>query len=54
MADPARARVAFDSTAMLDAAPTHRLRPSWAVGRRDQDDPIYRERAAMGFLRIYR
>ncbi len=22
--------------------------PSWAVGRRDRDDPIYKERAAMG------
>jgi ketosteroid isomerase-like protein len=45
----ARRTVAFDSTAMLDAGPNPAaVDPSWAIGRRDQDDPIYRERAAMG------
>jgi ketosteroid isomerase-like protein len=45
----ARRTVAFDSTAMLDAGPNPAaFDPSWAIGRRDQDDPIYRERAAMG------
>ena len=45
----ARRTVAFDSTALLDAGPNPApFDPSWAVGRRDRDDPIYRERAAMG------
>jgi ketosteroid isomerase-like protein len=45
----ARRTVAFDSTAMLDAGPNPAaFDPGWAIGRRDQDDPIYRERAAMG------
>ncbi|HEX4506849.1 MAG TPA: nuclear transport factor 2 family protein [Alphaproteobacteria bacterium] len=45
----ARRTVAFDSSLMTDVpegAPA--FDPGWAVGRRDRDDPIYRERAAMG------
>jgi hypothetical protein len=45
----ARRTVAFDSSMMADVpgnAP--RFDPNWAVGRRDADDPIYRERAAIG------
>jgi hypothetical protein len=45
----ARRTVAFDSSLMSDVpANAPAFEPSWAVGRRDRDDPIYRERAAMG------
>ena len=41
--------VAFDSSAMTDVpANAPAFDPTWAVGRRDKDDPIYKERAAMG------
>jgi hypothetical protein len=45
----ARRTVAFDSSLMADVpADSPAFDPSWAVGCRDKDDPIYRERAAMG------
>jgi hypothetical protein len=45
----ARRTVAFDSGMMSDVPPDAPVfDPSWAVGRRDKDDPIYKERAAMG------
>jgi hypothetical protein len=47
----ARRTVAFDSSLMQDVpADAPAFDPSWAVGRRDKDDPIYRERAAMGLV----
>jgi hypothetical protein len=45
----ARRTVAFDSSLMADVpgdAPV--FDPNWAIGRRDKNDPIYKERAAMG------
>jgi hypothetical protein len=48
----ARRTVAFDSSLMADVpanAPV--FDPNWAVGRRDENDPIYKERAAMGIER---
>ena len=45
----ARRTVAFDSSLMTDLpANAPAFDHSWAVGRRGGDDPIYRERAAMG------
>ena len=45
----ARRTVAFDSSLMADVpANAPAFDPDWAVGRRDKDDPIYRERSAMG------
>jgi ketosteroid isomerase-like protein len=45
----ARRTVAFDSSLMTDVPPdAPAFDPSWAIGRRDRDDPIYKERAAMG------
>lgn len=45
----ARRTVAFDSGIMADVAENApKFDPNWAVGRRDKDDPIYRERTAMG------
>ncbi|MDB5396095.1 MAG: hypothetical protein JWM91_3601 [Rhodospirillales bacterium] len=45
----ARRTVAFESSMMSDVAPgAPTFDPNWAIGRRDKDDPIYRERAAMG------
>jgi len=45
----ARRTVAFDSSLMTDVPPdAPAFDPNWAVGRRDGDDPIYKERAAMG------
>lgn len=47
----ARRTVAFDSSLMTDVpADAPAFDPNWAVGRRDRDDPIYRERAAMGIV----
>jgi hypothetical protein len=45
----ARRTVAFDSSLTADVpANAPAFGPNWDVGRRDQDDPIYKERAAMG------
>ncbi len=45
----ARRTVAFDSSLIADVpANAPAFDPNWAVGRRDTDDPIYKERAAMG------
>jgi len=49
----ARRTVAFDSSLMTDVPPdAPAFDPSWAVGRRDKDDPIYKERAAMGIANL--
>ncbi|HTJ64415.1 MAG TPA: nuclear transport factor 2 family protein [Alphaproteobacteria bacterium] len=47
----ARRTVAFDSSLTADVpADAPAFDPSWAVGRRDKVDPLYKERAAMGLI----
>ncbi len=47
----ARRTVAFDSSLMSDVpANAPAFDPRWAVSRREKEDPIYRERAAMGLV----
>ncbi|MDO8276652.1 MAG: nuclear transport factor 2 family protein [Burkholderiaceae bacterium] len=45
----ARRTVLFDSTMMYDvSANAPKLDPKWALGRRDQDDHVFKERRAAG------